>query len=76
MVFDEIRTFDAVFYSQETWATTAGATIFVVAALTDWLDGYLARKVLLAEILATFRLQYVHSERQFSVGSYDCNEGK
>jgi uncharacterized membrane protein len=35
-----------VFYTQATWATLAGATIFVLAAITDWLDGYLARRVI------------------------------
>ena len=27
------------------WGTTATTTIFVAAAITDWLDGYIARKV-------------------------------
>ncbi|KAH9538668.1 hypothetical protein CY35_15G018800 [Sphagnum magellanicum] len=43
-----------VFYSQERWATTAVATIFVVAAMTDWLDGYLARKMGLSSEFGAF----------------------
>jgi len=44
----------AVFYSQERWATTAVSTIFVVAAITDWLDGYLARKMGLSSEFGAF----------------------
>ncbi|CAM6016678.1 unnamed protein product [Sphagnum balticum] len=44
----------AVFYSQERWATTAVATIFVIAAMTDWLDGYLARKMGLSSEFGAF----------------------
>ncbi|KAK8926154.1 hypothetical protein KSP39_PZI018486 [Platanthera zijinensis] len=36
------------------WATTVTTSIFLVAALTDWLDGYLARKMQLATRFGAF----------------------
>ncbi|KAH9316417.1 hypothetical protein KI387_025044, partial [Taxus chinensis] len=35
----------AVFYMEYRWATTTTASIFIAAAVTDWLDGYIARKM-------------------------------
>lgn len=34
-----------VFYLNEWWASSAVACIFVLAAVTDWLDGFIARKM-------------------------------
>lgn len=38
-----IPVFVLVFYLPYSWAMPASAAIFVIAAFTDWLDGYLAR---------------------------------
>jgi CDP-diacylglycerol--glycerol-3-phosphate 3-phosphatidyltransferase len=35
----------AVFYSPVPWARPAAGGIFLLAALTDWLDGYVARRL-------------------------------
>lgn len=40
-----IPVFVVVFYLPFKWAHLAAAVIFTVAAVTDWLDGYLARKL-------------------------------
>ncbi|GBG67111.1 hypothetical protein CBR_g81535 [Chara braunii] len=34
-----------VYFVQEPWAAAAGAIIFLAASVTDWLDGFLARKM-------------------------------
>jgi CDP-diacylglycerol---glycerol-3-phosphate 3-phosphatidyltransferase len=39
-----IPVFVAVFYIEASWAPYAAAGVFGTAALTDWLDGYLARR--------------------------------
>ncbi|KAJ6844185.1 putative cardiolipin synthase (CMP-forming), mitochondrial [Iris pallida] len=36
------------------WATTATTGIFIVAAITDWLDGYIARKMQLGTVFGAF----------------------
>jgi CDP-diacylglycerol--glycerol-3-phosphate 3-phosphatidyltransferase len=33
------------FYLPYSWASLAAATVFIFAAITDWLDGYLARRM-------------------------------
>lgn len=40
-----IPVFMVVFYLPQSWASTLAAIIFAVAAITDWFDGYLARKL-------------------------------
>ena len=39
-----IPVFVIVFYIEAPWAAYAAAAVFGAAALTDWLDGYLARR--------------------------------
>lgn len=39
-----IPVFVVVFYLPFNWSALASAVIFAIAALTDWLDGYLARR--------------------------------
>ncbi|MBL1433383.1 MAG: CDP-diacylglycerol--glycerol-3-phosphate 3-phosphatidyltransferase [Gammaproteobacteria bacterium] len=49
-----IPVFVIVFYLPYDWSLIASAGIFGVAAITDWLDGYLARKLNQASALGAF----------------------
>ncbi|HHZ88316.1 MAG TPA: CDP-diacylglycerol--glycerol-3-phosphate 3-phosphatidyltransferase [Chromatiaceae bacterium] len=40
-----IPVFVAVFYSGQVWANEMAALVFALAAITDWLDGYFARRL-------------------------------
>lgn len=43
-----------VFYLPWHWASMAAAVVFVAAALTDWLDGWLARRMALTSAFGAF----------------------
>ena len=49
-----IPVFLGVYYIEEPWANEAATSLFVAAALTDWLDGYLARKLDQASAFGAF----------------------
>ncbi|KAL8093295.1 CDP-diacylglycerol--glycerol-3-phosphate 3-phosphatidyltransferase 2-like [Apium graveolens] len=42
------------FYMNSWWGTTATTCIFIAAAITDWLDGYLARRMKLGSAFGAF----------------------
>ncbi|XWS56491.1 hypothetical protein CRYUN_Cryun09bG0089800 [Craigia yunnanensis] len=42
------------FYVDSWWGRTATTSIFIVAAITDWLDGYIARKMRLLSAFGAF----------------------
>jgi CDP-diacylglycerol--glycerol-3-phosphate 3-phosphatidyltransferase/cardiolipin synthase len=49
-----IPVFVGLFYLPVDWATTATAAVFALAAFTDWLDGYLARRLKQVSSLGAF----------------------
>ena len=49
-----IPVFVLLFYMQTSWAREAATAVFVLAAVTDWLDGYLARRMQLVSALGAF----------------------
>ncbi|XP_057480504.1 CDP-diacylglycerol--glycerol-3-phosphate 3-phosphatidyltransferase 2-like [Actinidia eriantha] len=42
------------FFMDSRWGTTATTSIFIAAAITDWLDGYIARKMRLGSAFGAF----------------------
>lgn len=49
-----IPVFVVVFYLPVPWAASAATLLFVLAAVTDWADGYLARKLAMTSALGAF----------------------
>lgn len=49
-----IPVFVICFYLPVSWAREAATAIFILAAVTDWLDGYLARRMQLVSALGAF----------------------
>ncbi len=49
-----IPVFIVVFYLPVSWAREAATAVFVLAAVTDWLDGYLARRMQLVSEFGAF----------------------
>jgi CDP-diacylglycerol--glycerol-3-phosphate 3-phosphatidyltransferase len=43
-----------VFYAPNAWSHLASAAVFALAALTDWLDGYLARRLKQLSVFGAF----------------------
>ncbi|XP_042475007.1 CDP-diacylglycerol--glycerol-3-phosphate 3-phosphatidyltransferase 1, chloroplastic-like [Macadamia integrifolia] len=42
------------FYANDWWGKTATTVIFIAAAITDWLDGYIARRMRLSTAFGAF----------------------
>lgn len=49
-----IPVFIVLFYLPVSWGREAATAVFVLAAITDWLDGYLARRMQLVSALGAF----------------------
>ncbi|CAN7049516.1 unnamed protein product [Brassica rapa subsp. trilocularis] len=54
IVFFMLKSSPFSFYVDGWWGATATTSIFVAAAVTDWLDGYLARKMKLGSAFGAF----------------------
>ncbi|KAL9252612.1 CDP-diacylglycerol--glycerol-3-phosphate 3-phosphatidyltransferase 1, chloroplastic-like protein [Drosera capensis] len=49
-----IPIFVSTYYVNSWWGTVATTSIFIAAAITDWLDGYIARKMRLGTAFGAF----------------------
>jgi len=49
-----IPVFVVLFYVPAEWSATAATVIFMLAAATDWLDGYMARRLNMTSALGAF----------------------